>query len=314
MTNARENSTVLLDEGIADMDVKRETITVPDGREIEFVTGGPVGGMPLVLHMGSPVGLMLFPPMVEAAAQRRLCCVFAARPGYEGSTPRPGRRVADVTADTASVLDALGAGEFVTLGWSSGGPHALACAALLPDRCRAAVTIACTAPYGSPGLDWLAGMGPENVEGFTIALAGDPQHTELLTEAAESVRAVMGEQVITAFGGVIDEVDKAVLTGEFANYMAATLRTAVRNGIAGWHDDERAVVNEWGFAPDDPAMRPVAIWQGDQDRMVPYAHGEWLARHVVGARAHLMPGEGHLSLVTTKIGDILDDLTDMVGL
>jgi len=69
-------------------------------------------------------------------------------------------------------------------------------------------------------------MGPENAEGFTIALAGDPQHTDLLTEAAESVRAVTGEQVITAFGGVIDEADKAVLTGEFANYMAATLRTA----------------------------------------------------------------------------------------
>jgi pimeloyl-ACP methyl ester carboxylesterase len=151
-------------------------------------------------------------------------------------------------------------------------------------------------------------------EGFTIALAGDPQHTELLTEAAESLRAVTGKQVITAFGEVIDEADKAVLTGEFANYMAATLRTAVRNGIAGWHDDELAIVSEWGFAPDDPALPPVAIWQGDQDRMVPYAHGEWLARHVAGARAHLMPGEGHLTLVTTKIGDIVDDLTDMAGL
>jgi pimeloyl-ACP methyl ester carboxylesterase len=314
MTNARDNGTELFDEGIADLDVKRETITVPDGREIEFATGGPVGGMPLVLHMGSPAGLVLFPPMVEAAAQRGLCCVLAARPGYEGSTPRPGRRVADVAADTAAVLDALGAGQFVTLGWSGGGPHALACAALLPGRCRAAVTIACTAPYGSPGLDWLAGMGPENAEGFTIALAGDPQHAELLTEAAEPVRAVTGEQVIAAFGGVIDEVDKAVLTSEFANYMAATLRTAVRNGIAGWHDDEQAIVSEWGFAPDDPAMPPVAIWQGDQDRMVPCAHGEWLARYVTGARAHLVPGEGHLTLVAIKIGDILDDLTGMAGL
>jgi pimeloyl-ACP methyl ester carboxylesterase len=61
-------------------------------------------------------------------------------------------------------------------------------------------------------------------------------------------------------------------------------------------------------------MRPVAIWHGDQDRMVPCAHGEWLARHVTGARAHLMPGEGHLSLAATKIGDILDDLTGMTGL
>ena len=74
------------------------------------------------------------------------------------------------------------------------------------------------------------------------------------------------------------------------------------------------MVSEWGFAPDDSAMRPVGIWHGDQDRMVPYTHGEWLARHVTGARARLMPGEGHLSLAATAIGDILDDLTDMAGL
>jgi pimeloyl-ACP methyl ester carboxylesterase len=303
-----------MDEVIGDMDVKRETITMPDGREIEFVTAGPAGGTPLVLHEGTPVGLVLFRPTVEAAAERGLRCVSAARPGYEGSTPRPGRRVADVAADTAAVLDALGAGEFVTMGWSGGGPHALACAALLPGRCRAAATVAGTAPYGSTGLDWLAGMGPENAEGFTIALAGDPQHTELLTAAAGSIGTVTGEQVITAFGEVIDEVDKAALTGEFADCMAARLRAAVRNGIGGWHDDELAIVGEWGFALDDPAMSPAAIWQGDQDRMVPYAHGEWLARNVAGARAHLMPGEGHLSLVATAIGDILDDLTAMAGL
>jgi pimeloyl-ACP methyl ester carboxylesterase len=295
------------------MDITRQTITVPDGREIEFVTAGPAGGMPLVLHEGTPFGLVLSPPVVEAAAQRGLRCVFAARPGYEGSTARPGRRVADVAADTAAVLDALGLGEFVTMGCSGGGPHALACAGLLPGRCRATASVAGPAPCGAPGLDWLAGMGPENAEGFTVARAGDPQLTELLTAEAGSLRAVTGEQLAAAFGGVVDEADKAVLAGEFADVTAARLRAAVRNGIAGWHGDAVAAVNEWGFALDDPAMSPVAIWQGDQDRMVPYAHGEWLARNVAGARAHLMPGEGHFSPVATAIGDILDDLIDMAG-
>jgi pimeloyl-ACP methyl ester carboxylesterase len=293
------------------MDITRQTITVPDGREIEFVTAGPLDGMPLVQHEGTPFGLVLLPSVVEAAAQRGLRCVFAARPGYEGSTPQPGRRVADVAEDTAAVLDALGAGEFVTMGCSGGGPHALACAALLPGRCRAAASVAGPAPWGAQGLNWLAGMGPENAEGFAIARAGDPQLTELLTVEAGSLRAVTGEQVVMAFGGLVDQVDKAALTSDFADVTAARLRAAVRNGIAGWHGDALAGVNEWGFALNDPAMSPVAIWQGGQDRMVPYAHGEWLARNVAGARAHLMPGEGHFSLA---IGGILDDLIDMAGL
>jgi pimeloyl-ACP methyl ester carboxylesterase len=127
---------------IADIDVTRRTVTVPDGRQIEFVTAGPADAMPLVLHEGTPVGLVLLPPMVKAITRRGLRYVLAARPGYEGSTPRPGRRVADTAADTAAVLDALGAEEFVTMGWSGGGPHALACAGLLPGRCRAAAIIA----------------------------------------------------------------------------------------------------------------------------------------------------------------------------
>jgi pimeloyl-ACP methyl ester carboxylesterase len=126
--------------------------------------------------------------------------------------------------------------------------------------------------------------------------------------------AVTGEQVVTAFGGLVDEVDKAALTGEFADFIAASMRAAVRNGIVGWHDDEVAIVNEWGFALDNPAMAPIAIWHGDQDRMVPYAHGQWLASNVPGARAHLMPGQGHLSLVTASVDDILDELTDCGGI
>jgi pimeloyl-ACP methyl ester carboxylesterase len=273
---------------------ERRSLTRPDGREVEFLAAGPEDGLPLVLHEGTPCGLVLYSPTLRAAAVRGLRVILAARPGYEGSTPRPGRRVVDVAEDTAAVLDDLGAGAFVTLGWSGGGPHALACAAALPGRCLAAGSIAGVAPYTADGLDWLAGMGPENVAEFGAALRDEAALTEFLSREA----AMMS-----------------------ADHVAACLRTALSSGIAGWRDDDLAFVKDWGFslgwespAPVPPDPAPVAVWQGDQDRMVPFAHGQWLAGAVRGARVHLMPGDGHLSLTVRAFDRILDDLLDLAGL
>ena len=305
------------------MHPERRSLTRPDGRVIEFLAAGPADGLPLVLHEGTPCGLVLYPPTVRAAAIRGLRVVLAARPGYEGSTPRPGRRVVDVAQDTAAVLDDLGAATFVTLGWSGGGPHALACAAALPGRCLAAGSIAGVAPITADGLDWLGGMAPENIAEFGAARRGEATLTEFLDQEAAMMGAVTGESVASSLGGLVIEADKAVLTGEFADHVAACLRTALSSGIAGWRDDDLAFVQDWGFslgwespspspAPGDPA--PVAVWQGDQDQMVPFAHGQWLAAHIKGARVHLMPGEGHLSMTVSAFDRILDDLLDLAGL
>ncbi len=298
-------------------DAERRSVTRPGGRVIEFLMAGPADGLPLVLHEGTPCGLVLYPPTVRAAALRGLRVILAARPGYEGSTPRRGRRVVDVADDTAAVLDALGADSFVTAGWSGGGPHALACAAALPGRCLAAASIAGVAPYPAPGLDWMAGMGPENVAEFGAALAGEDELTAFLGREAATMSAVTGQDVARAFGGLVIEADQAVLTGEYADHVAACLRAALSSGIAGWRDDDLAFVTGWGFALDpaingEPPLR-AAIWQGDQDRMVPFAHGQWLAAAIPGARVHLMPGDGHLSMTVSAFDRILDDLLDLAG-
>jgi pimeloyl-ACP methyl ester carboxylesterase len=294
------------------MDTDRRLVTLPDGRDIEILITGPGDGLPLVLHEGTPVGLVLYPPTAQAAVARGLRVILLARPGYEGSTPRPGRRVADVAEDTAAVLDQLGGDTFLTAGWSGGGPHALACAAELPGRCLAAASIAGVAPYGASGLDWLAGMGPENVEEFGIAVRGEAALTEFLEREAGALNSVTGAEVADALGGLVQAADKAVLTGAFAEHLAASLRAAVRGGVAGWRDDDLAFVKDWGFSLRSPAA-PVAIWQGDQDLMVPYSHGQWLAANIPGARVHLLPGEGHLTLTASGFGRIVDDLLDLAG-
>jgi len=177
------------------METERRRVTLPGGRDIDFLVAGPADGLPLVLHEGTPVGLVLYPQTVQAARIRGLRVILAARPGYEGSTPRPGRRVVDVAADTAAVLDELGADTFVTAGWSGGGPHALAFPAALPGRFLAAAATAVVAPYGAPGLDWLAGMGPENVAEFGEAVRGEAALTAFLDHEAVMLSTVTGASV-----------------------------------------------------------------------------------------------------------------------
>ncbi|HEY3952381.1 MAG TPA: alpha/beta fold hydrolase [Streptosporangiaceae bacterium] len=287
-------------------------IGVPGERTVNVLVGGLPDGLPLVLHHGTPGGLASWPAMDEAARRRGLCLITPARPGYAGSTPRPGRRVADVASDVAAVLDALGCDAFVTAGWSGGGPHALACAAMLHGRCLAAATVAGVAPYQADGLDWLAGMGPENIKEFGAAAQGEAALTALLSDAAGGLATIAGTQLAAELGGLLSSVDAGFLTGEFADYLAASMRSACSTGLAGWRDDDLAFVTDWGFGLD--AVGKVAVWQGSEDLMVPKAHGAWLARHIPGARARLRRGEGHLSIGAGGLGPVFDDLIDLAGL
>ncbi|WP_112238774.1 alpha/beta fold hydrolase [Kribbella monticola] len=273
-----------------------ERLEVDGGRVVEYVVEGPAGGRPLVMHHGTPGVAMTLAPIAEAAARHGLRFVTHSRPGYRDSTPQPGRRVADVAGDVAVLLDALGADEFVTLGWSGGGPHALACAALLPERCRAAATVAGVAPYDADGLDWLAGMGEDNVVEFGAAANGKDALEAFLAEAGAGLKDVQADDIVAAFGDLLSEVDQAALRGGLADFLAASCRAAVSRGYDGWRDDDLAFLSPWGIDLAGIGV-PVSIWQGDQDRMVPGGHGRWLGDHVAGATIQLVPGEGHLSLI-----------------
>jgi pimeloyl-ACP methyl ester carboxylesterase len=278
-------------------------LDLPGGRTLEYVVAGAPTGMPLVLHHGTPGAAVAYPPAVAAAARHGMRIVTYARPGYGRSTAMPGRTVGDGAQDVAAILDAMGAGKFVTIGWSGGGPHALACAALLAGRCMGAALVGGVAPYGVAGLDWMAGMGKENVAEFDAALAGEAPLTEFLREAWASLATIKAADLAAALGDLAADVDVAALTGVYADYLAESLRASVSAGIDGWRDDDLAFVHDWGV-PFDIGV-PVSIWQGGKDRMVPHAHGEWLAARLPGARLHRRPGQGHLSLFTDELDAIV---------
>jgi pimeloyl-ACP methyl ester carboxylesterase len=278
-----------------------------DGRTLDVYMDGPEGAVPLLFHNGTPSSGQLYAPFVEAVSERGLRMVSFSRAGYGSSTRNPGRSVADVAPDVAAVLAELGAHRFYTLGWSGGGPHALACAALLPERLIGAATVGAMAPYSAAGLDWMAGMGQENIAGFGAALAGDAALRTFLEGVGSRFATVTPDEVAARLGDLVSDVDRSAISGESAAWLADVFRESVRNGIWGWYDDELAFVRPWGFSLGDINL-PVAIWQGSQDRMTPFAHGEWLASHIPGVHPHLVPNHGHISLGVDSFGLIIDDL------
>ena len=286
-------------------------VRLPDGRRLDLRVSGPAGGFPLVFHHGTPGAATPIRALERAAHARGLRLVTTSRPGYGDSTPQPGRSVVDVVADTAAVLAAIGAGRCLIAGWSGGGPHALACGARLAAT-AAVLVIAGIAPYGAAGLDYMAGMGYDNIVEISTALKGEHQLRPYLLDQREQLKDATDADLVASLDTVLPDVDRAVLTGEFGEDDAANFREALRTGVEGWLEDDIAITRPWGFGLEEISV-PVMIWQGSADLMVPFSHGQWLASQLPGASAHLEEGEGHLSVALGALDRMLDELVSAGG-
>ena len=281
-------------------------LTLPDGRVLETWISGPVAAPVLVFHHGTP-GSAKPPRALERAVHAAgLRYVALSRAGYATSSRKAGRSVADVVDDTAAVLASLGVTECLVAGWSGGGPHALACAARLPQA-RAALVIAGVAPSVALDLDFLSGMGQDNIDEFGAAFDGEAALRRYLDAQRPALLATDAAGIVASIGSVLPDVDRAQLTDEFGADMAESFGDALQVSVDGWLDDDLAFVSDWGFSLDE-ITTPVIAWQGERDLMVPFAHGQWLASHVPGVTAHLLPGEGHLSITVGAIDRMLAEL------
>jgi pimeloyl-ACP methyl ester carboxylesterase len=281
-------------------------ITLTDGRLLDLQDAGGDGDV-LLFHHGTPGSVTPMPQMVEAAGRCGLRMVTYSRAGYGASSRHPGRSVADVVTDMDQVLDHVGADRCVTAGWSGGGPHALAMAALRPERTAGALMIASVAPYGADGLDFLAGMGEQNVEEFGAALEGEAALRPYLDRELPGLQQADGPGIIEALSTVLPDVDRALLTEEVGDALAANLHEGLRTGVDGWLDDDLAFTRPWGFDLG-PIAVPTMLWQGTEDLMVPLAHGLWLADHVTGVTPHLLAGEGHVSVSFGALDEMFAEL------
>jgi len=269
-------------------------IALPDGRVLAAAEWGDPGGIPHVALHGTPGGRISWwkdPDIYRRFGMRR---ITIDRPGYGESSRLPGRRVADIVPDIERLTEALGINRFIVSGGSGGGPHALACAALLPDRVIRCLADVSVAPYGVDGLDWIAGMTEGNVREFGAALKGE-----------EATRALCNDLRVTALerfaAGRLDwmgddyELSEADRQQEEKHFVR--IRAHVANGLApgadGWIDDNLALTRPWGFEVEDIHV-PVLLVYGRTDVLVPPAHGDWLAGHIPGAIAWVSDETGHL--------------------
>jgi pimeloyl-ACP methyl ester carboxylesterase len=277
------------------------TVRTPDGRVLAVQEGGDAAGMPVLVHNGTPMSRHLYGPNVTDAAEQGLRLISYDRPGYGGSTPQPGRTVADCAADVMAICAALEIGKLAMWGLSGGGPRVLACAALLPELVTAAAALASFAPFDADDLDWFDGL--QAADAYRRALTDPDAVRADLDEGRKDVLVTTASSLVQEWAPFLCAPDAAVLTGELAEFTARTNHEALAPGSQGWWDDSYGLIRPWGFELADISI-PVLLLHGRQDKFVPFAHGQWLAAHIPGVEARLLDEDGHLTLQAHRVSEV----------
>lgn len=264
---------------------------------VEYVADGPDDARDLLIfHVGTPSAAVHWNGLARAAAAAGLRIASYSRAGYGTSPRRPGRSVADEAAITAALADRLGFDRFFTVGWSGGGPVALASAALLGARVRACLVMASLAPPREAGEVWASWIPPEQLGEWETLASGDT--TALIADFRESVDVFsrMTPRRLTAIGGPPDVRGLANAIGvEIQPALVRSMRRAVSSGYFGYLDDNLAQARDWGFRVADIRV-PVVVRHGELDRLVNMGHGRWLAETIPDARGVFYPDAGHGSI------------------
>jgi pimeloyl-ACP methyl ester carboxylesterase len=277
-------------------------VKTPDGRQLSAQAYGDPEGKPVFLLHGTPGSRL--GPHPRGAVLHRLGVQLIAfdRPGYGESERHEGRRVADAAADVLTIADAYGLDKFAVVGRSGGGPHALACAALLPDRLTKVAVLVGLAPREADGLDWFDGMTQSNVTEFTAASSGYSGLADLTEVAANAVRADPASLLASLDAELPDPDRRVVADRGIRSMLLDTYAEAVRTSGYGWIDDAMAFAAPWGFDPATVRI-PVLLWHGASDNLSPVSHARWLADRIPSAAVVVQAGAAHFGAL-----DVLPDI------
>ena len=284
-----------------------QVVQAGDGRRLAVESWGAPDGRPIILIHGTPGSRVGPRPRGIVLHRRGIRLISYDRPGYGGSDRRPGRSVADAAGDVATIADALGLDRFGVVGRSGGGPHALACAAVLPDRVDRAAALVSLAPSTAGDLDWYAGMAPSNARSYR-KLDADP--AAVVRDICRRARQIRDDprRMLTELWPELDSADKKVVSDVAIRRILTDTYAAALGGTAdGWVDDVLALRRPWGFEPS-AIKAPVMLWHGGADKFSPLRHTYWLADQISDARVLVHPEAAHFGAV-----QILPDVLSWVA-
>jgi pimeloyl-ACP methyl ester carboxylesterase len=285
----------------------KHTVRANGGRRLSTQACGDPDGRPVFLLHGTP-GSRLGPRPRSAILHRLgVRLISFDRPGYGLSDRMAGRRVADAAADVLAIADAYGLKKFAVVGRSGGGPHALACAALLPERTTRVAVLVGIAPHGADGLDWFDGMTQSNVMEFTAAANGYEDIAAHTKAVAKAVRADPAS-LIARLQAELPAPDRRVVADSgIRSMLIQTYAEALRMSDYGWIDDALAFCSPWGFDPATVTV-PVLLWHGASDVFSPASHARWLAERITSAAVVVQAGAAHFGAL-----DVLPDILRWVS-
>ena len=279
---------------------------LPDVSDLRVSDGGPPGfsecgdpqGIPIIFLHGAPGSRLEAGPdnvYASALASAGVRYIGVDRAGYGQSAARPARTIFEAANDVTQAADQLGLATFGVIGWSMGGPYALAVAARFPGRVSAVGTIASFAPIVDVGLE---GCGER---GFLELAAREPDELRSqLHKLARQMRSDPATTSLTLLGEMLSEDDVAFVLDPAVNPLM--MRTMVESATAdygGYTDDFVALVQPWGFALSD-VMTRVELIHGRDDRIIPIGHSRHLAQSLPNARLEECDG-GHISVLAQLI-------------
>lgn len=272
-------------------------VALPDGRQLAVETTGDPRGKPVFLLHGTPGSRLGQAPRSAVLSWLGIHLITFDRPGYGDSDRLPGRRVADAAGDVAAVANDLGLKTFGVIGRSGGAPHALACAALLPERVTRTAALISLAPRGAPGLDWYAGMASSNRQAYASAQSGGSRLASSLRARSRDIRADPSI-LIAELNTEMPESDRRMMKDRGVRSMLRTnYREALRSHDAGgWIDDVVALNQHWGFDPAD-IPGPVLLWHGEDDVFTPVEHSRWLADRIPDSQLRVEPATAHFGVL-----------------
>jgi len=276
-----------------------KTISLPDGRKLAYAEYGDPQGLPLFFFHGFPGSRYDGAYTGQVAAKMGIYLIAPDRPGMGYSDFKPGRKLLDWPDDVCFLADSLHFETFGVLGYSGGGPHALACAYKIPERLTSICVMAGVGPVTEPGA--LDGMMKNNVQIFFLARKA-PWLLNLLYRLQVPIN---DKKLMQAASGQMAKPDVAAMQDP------TVLQDIVKNFNEAFRQNTKGVVQEgglygsdWGFKLSD-IQATVHLWQGEEDTNAPVQMGRYQARNIPNCIAKFYPGEGHISLVTNHIQEIL---------